>query len=173
MLEIKSPGLRRAFKILIPFLLIPTAAIAGTLLLEDRRHIFVSLFVAVLTVLLFLAGFEKKEIGTRRMVIVSVMIALSVIGRFIPFFKPVTALTVITAIYLGGEAGFAVGAFSALLSNLYFGQGPWTPFQMLAWGLIGLIAGYLSTPLKRAAPFYCCSAFFPDLFSRWQWIFGR
>ncbi|MBQ7364556.1 MAG: ECF transporter S component [Clostridia bacterium] len=112
-----------------------------------------NLFVAILAIALFIAGFEKKKIGTRRLVIVFVMIALSVAGRFIPFFKPVTALTVIIAIYLCGEAGFMVGAFSALFSNFYFGQGPWTPFQMLAWGFIGLIAGFLAHPLKKSKVF--------------------
>src|SRR5690625_3847939 len=79
------------------------------------------------------------------MVVIAVMIALAVVGRFlflaIPGFKPVTAIVIITAVYFGAEAGFLVGALSALISNLYFGQGPWTPFQMFAWGAIGLIAG--------------------------------
>ena len=153
MLEIKSRKLRRILKILIPFVLIPMAAIGGTVIFDEKKHIFISLFIAILTVILFIAGFEKKQIGTRRMVIVSVMIALSIVGRMIPFFKPVTALTIITAVYLGGEAGFMVGAFSALLSNFYFGQGPWTPFQMLAWGFLGLLAGFLAKPLKRSKIF--------------------
>ena len=76
------------------------------------------------------------------MVIAAVITALCVVGRFIPFFKPIAALTIIAAVYLGGETGFMVGAMAALMSNFYFGQGPWTPFQMLAWGMIGLIAGY-------------------------------
>ncbi len=134
-------------------MIIPTAAVMGTLVFDEKKHLFVSLFIAILTIILFVIGFEKKEIGTRRTVIVSIMTALSVVGRFIPFFKPVTALTVITAIYLGGEAGFAVGAFSALISNFYFSQGPWTPFQMLAWGLIGLAAGALAKPLKKSKIF--------------------
>ena len=150
---IKRRGIRAALRVAIPFLLIPAVAVLGTLAFDEKKHLFVSLFVAILAILLFIAGFEKKEIGSRRMVIVSVMIALSVVGRFIPFFKPVTALTVITAIYLGGEAGFMVGAFSALLSNFYFGQGPWTPFQMLAWGLIGLFAGFLAKPLRKSKVF--------------------
>ena len=61
-----------------------------------------------------------------------------------------TAITVITAIWLGGESGFLVGSLTALISNFYFGQGPWTPFQMLAFGLIGLIAGLLNKPLKKS-----------------------
>ncbi len=150
MLTIKNKALRTILKILIPFVMIPTVAILGSMVFDEKKHIFVSFFVALLSLILFLAGFEKKEIGTRRMVIVSVMIALSIVGRFLPFFKPVTAITVITAIYLGGEAGFLVGALSALLSNFYFGQGPWTAFQMLAWGLIGLIAGFLAKPLLKS-----------------------
>jgi energy-coupling factor transport system substrate-specific component len=150
MVEIKNSSLRRLLRILIPALLIPLAVAASALLPTGRQYLFFSFLVASLAVLLFIAGFERKEIGTRRMVLVSVMIALSVVGRFIPFFKPVTALTVIAAIALGSEAGFMVGAFSALLSNFYFGQGPWTPFQMLAWGLVGLFAGLLSGALRKS-----------------------
>ncbi len=153
MTVIKSHGVRKALKILVPLIMIPSAAVMGTLVFDEKKHLFVSLFIAILTIILFVIGFEKKEIGTRRTVIVSIMTALSVAGRFIPFFKPVTALTVITAIYLGGEAGFAVGAFSALISNFYFRQGPWTPFQMLSWGLIGLAAGALAKPLKKSKLF--------------------
>ena len=134
----------------IPFVLIPTAAILGTLVFDEKKHLFISLFIAILSVLLFITGFEKRVTGTRRMVIVAVMIALCIVGRFIPFFKPVTAITIITAIYLGGESGFLVGSLSALLSNFYFGQGPWTAFQMLAWGIIGLVAGFLSKPLQKS-----------------------
>ena len=153
MLEIKNAKLRVALKILIPLVVIPAVVVVGAFVFDAKRQLFISLCVAVLSIILFVAGFEKKEIGTRRMVIVSVMIALSVVGRFIPFFKPVTALTVITAVYLGGEAGFMTGAFSALISNLYFGQGPWTPFQMLGWGLVGLAAGALARPLKKSKVF--------------------
>lgn len=150
MLTIQNKNVRTVLRFVVPFVLIPTVAILGTIVFDEKKHLFVSFFVAILSVLLFLTGFEKKATGTRRMVIVAVMIALCVVGRFIPFFKPITAITVITAIYLGGESGFLVGSLSALLSNFYFGQGPWTAFQMLAWGLIGLIAGFLSKPLRKS-----------------------
>lgn len=149
MLMIRNRMMRKILRILIPFILIPITAVLGGMVFRDKQYLFFSFLTAALALLFFLTGFEKKQTGTRRMVIVSVMTALSVAGRFIPFFKPVTAITVITAIYLGCEAGFLVGAMSALLSNFYFGQGPWTPFQMLAWGLIGLFAGYLSKPLQK------------------------
>ena len=150
MLTIQNPRLRAALRVAIPFLAIPAIAILGETVFDEKKHLFVSLSVAVLSLLLFYAGIERREIGTRRMVLASVLIALNVAGRFIPFFKPVTAITVIAAIWLGGETGFLVGSMTALIVNFYFGQGPWTSFQMLAWGLIGLVAGFLSKPLRKS-----------------------
>lgn len=149
MIAIENERLRHALKVAIPFVFIPLLVICGAFVFEERRHLIVSTGVALLALLLFATGYEKKPSGSRRMIIVAVMTALCIVGRFIPLFKPVTALTLITAIYLGGESGFLVGALAALLSNFYFGQGPWTPFQMLAWGMVGLIAGFAANPLKR------------------------
>lgn len=149
MLTIKSPRLRLILRYVIPCFFIPTAILLGRTVFDDKKHLFVSVIVAVLSLLLFLAGFEKKQTGTRRMILSAIMIALSVVGRFIPVFKPITAVTVITAVWLGRETGFLVGSFSALLSNFYFGQGPWTAFQMMAWGMIGWLAGLMAKPLKK------------------------
>lgn len=150
MIVIKNTRLRSLLRWLIPLLLIPLTVLLGAAVLGTRQHLLVSFGVAVLAVVLFLTGFERRLTGSRRMVLVAVMTALCIAGRFIPFFKPVTALTIITAMYMGGESGFLVGAMAAVLSNFYFGQGPWTPFQMLAWGMIGLAAGWLHRPLKRS-----------------------
>ncbi len=152
MIVIKSSRLRRTLKIVLPFLLIPAAVAVGALLLNARQYAITVLLVALLSLLLFLTGFEEKKTGSRRLALVAVTVALSVAGRSIPFFKPVTALTVLTAIHLGGEAGFLVGSMSAMISNIYFGQGPWTPFQMLAWGMLGLISGFFSAKLKKSRP---------------------
>lgn len=150
MTVIKNSRVRKILKISLICVLIPVTVVLGERLLGDGGHMYVSFAVAVLACFLFLTGFDKREVGSRRAVIISVMTALSVIGRFIPLFKPVTALTVISGMYLGAESGFLVGAFSALISNFYFGQGPWTPYQMLAWGVIGLIAGLAAKPLKKS-----------------------
>lgn len=147
MLLIRNNRLRSVIKLTVPFIIIPVITVTGALVFDAKKHIIIALAVAVSALLLFAAGFEKKSTGTRRMVIVAVMVALCFAGRFIPIFKPISAITIITALYLGGEAGFLVGALSALLSNFYFGQGPWTAFQMLAWGLIGLFAGILAKHL--------------------------
>ena len=153
MIFIRNENLRRFLRVAIPYLAVPGLVLLGALVFDEKRHLIVSFGVAVLALLLFAAGFDRKQIGARRLVIVSVMTALSIVGRLIPVFKPIAALTILTAMYLGSESGFLVGAMSALVSNFYFGQGPWTPFQMLAWGLIGLVAGYLARPLKKSRAF--------------------
>ena len=61
----------------------------------------------------------------------------------LPQFKPVLALTIIAGVAFGGEVGFLVGAMTMLTSNMIFGQGPWTPWQMFAMGIIGFLAGVL------------------------------
>lgn len=83
------------------------------------------------------------------MVPLAVMAALGVVGRTVfqliplPNFKPVSAIVIITAIAFGPEAGFMTGALTAFVSNFIFGQGPWTPWQMFCWGMIGFVAGRL------------------------------
>lgn len=131
----------------IYLILIPLTVILGVTVFKDRQYIAVSVILAVLVLLGFLFAYERKKTTVREMTVITVMIAFSVIGRLIfagvPAFKPITAIVVISGIAFGYEAGFMVGALSALLSNFYFGQGPWTPFQMLSWGIIGLVAGFI------------------------------
>jgi uncharacterized membrane protein len=145
---------KRMVKYLFTILLIPLAIILGVVIFNDRAYPFISLAVIILACVPFFLSFEKKAYTTRYMVILAVMTALSVAGRFIfapiPFFKPVTAMVVISAMYFGSEFGFMTGALSAVISNFYFGQGPWTPFQIFAWGIIGFIAGLLSNKLVRS-----------------------
>jgi len=126
-------------------LIIPLIIWFGITFFDDRKYVFISFIIVLLTFMPFFLSFEQRKVSTRLLVVLAVMIALSVVGRFlfaaIPGFKPVTAIVILTAIYFGAEAGFLVGALTALISNIYFGQGPWTPFQMFAWGMIGLLAG--------------------------------
>lgn len=144
---------KKVLSLLILTALIPALAAVGVLLLEGRNYALISALIAMAACAAFFLSFERKETGTRRVMVIAALTALSVAGRFIfafiPAFKPVTAMVVISALYMGSEAGFLVGALTAVVSNLYFGQGPWTPFQMLAWGLVGLFAGLLSKTLKK------------------------
>jgi len=154
LLLIQNARIRRFLGILLPLILMPAVVLLFAFGPGRENYALASLLITIMALVLFSCGFERRKTGTRRMILVAVMAALSVMGRFIfsviPAFKPITAIVVITAIYVGSEAGFLTGALSAVISNFYFGQGPWTPFQMLSWGLIGLFAGMLSKPLKRS-----------------------
>lgn len=146
--------MKRWVTYLIFCLLVPAVVVGGAWLFADRQYAWVSLCVAILSCVPFFLHFERREADTKKLILIAVMIALSVIGRILftplPGFKPVTAMVVITAMYFGGEAGFMTGALSAVISNFYFGQGPWTPFQMFSWGVLGLLAGALAQPLRRS-----------------------
>ena len=181
MIVIKSLRLRQILRQILPWVAIPLCVLLGATVFSDKGYAYVTLLVTMLSLLLFIAGFEKKRTGTRRLILVAVMVALSVAGRFLPLFKPITALTVLTAMYLGSEAGFLTGALSAVISNFYFGQGPWTPFQMFAMGLIGFLAGVcFQKGLLRAgrAPLAIFGAVSVVLiYGGWPtpllWIYGR
>ncbi len=140
-------------------LLIPAVVLGGALIFRDRQYAYITLCVAVLSCLPFFLHFERSESDVKRLILIAVMVALSVAGRmlFAPLqhFKPVTALVIITAMYFGSEAGFLTGALSAVLSNFYFGQGPWTPFQMFSWGMIGFLSGLLAPLLRRSRIALC------------------
>ncbi len=144
---------RKIIKYLITIILIPALIITGAFVFPQRSFTYISLCVIFLACVPFFLSFEKKS-STRRIVLLAVMTALSVAGRFIfaplPFFKPVTAMVVIAGMYFGSEVGFLTGALSAVISNFYFGQGAWTPFQMFSWGIIGFVAGILSNPLIKS-----------------------
>lgn len=133
--------------ILVYLVLIPLVIFVGMELFDDRKYNIISMIIAVLACVPFFIGFEKGKSGSRELVVIAVMIALSVVGRLIfapiPGFKPITAIVVITAIAFGSQAGFLTGAMSAIISNIFYGQGPWTPFQMFVWGMIGLIVGLI------------------------------
>lgn len=125
----------------------------GCLLFGERSASWLAGAAAVVICGVFFARFEKKEITAGEIALAAVMTALSVTGRIIfaplPAFKPCAAVIILAGIYLGAEQGFLVGALTALVSNFFFTQGIWTPFQMMIWGLTGLLAGLLGSRLKK------------------------
>ena len=95
----------------------------------------------------FFLVFEGRKPKARELVIIAVLCALAIAGRaaffMLPQFKPVLAVVIISGAAFGGETGFLVGAVTMLVSNMMFSQGPWTPWQMFAAGMIGFLAGVL------------------------------
>lgn len=138
---------RLIISLCIILIVMPIVLYVGVTLLGDRKYYIVSVAIVLLACVPIFLRYERRKPQPREMLVIAVMAAISVAGRGLfavtPGFKPVAAITAITGIYLGAEAGFLTGALSAIVSNMFFGQGPWTPFQMFTWGLIGYIAGLL------------------------------
>jgi energy-coupling factor transport system ATP-binding protein len=126
---------------------IPLTIYFGIFFLGDRKYNIISMLIIFEAMLPFVLVFEGRKPQARELVIIAVLCAIGVVGRtaffMLPQFKPVVAVVIIAAVAFGGEAGFLVGAMTALVSNMFFGQGPWTPWQMFAFGTIGFLAGIL------------------------------
>ncbi len=132
---------------LLILLVIPLTIYIGIFYLGDRKYYFISLLIMMETMLPFILIFEGRKPQARELVIISVLCAIGVAGRtvffMLPQFKPVVAIVIISGVAFGGETGFLVGAVTMLASNIMFGQGPWTPWQMFAMGIIGFLSGVL------------------------------
>lgn len=128
------------------YLVCPATIVLFTVWAEGRYALTAAL-TTLYVVLVFLLSFERRKPKTKEVVLTASLCALGVAGRmaffWLPQIKPVAALAILTGMVFGGHTGFVVGAMTALVSNFFFGQGPWTAYQMFAFGLIGLLAGYL------------------------------
>ena len=113
----------------------------------DRLCLIASVVLIILAIVIFVRSFERKKPGTKDVVLLSVMISLGVVGRLVffmvPQFKPCAAIVIITGIMLGKQAGFLSGVMTAFISDMFFGMGPWTLWQMIGFGLIGLISAII------------------------------
>ncbi len=124
-----------------------------------------SLVVLGLALVAGFAWYERSHPTARVLALVATLAALAALGRIafapIPNVKPTTDIVLLTGYALGGAPGFAVGAVAALASNVFFGQGPWTPWQMCAWGGVGvggaLLARAAGRELGRTALAVACA----------------
>ena len=133
-----------SFMILV---VIPFVIFSGITLGDDRKYYIVSLGIIICTMVPFFMVFEDRKPQARELIIIAVLSAIAVAGRaaffMLPQFKPVVAIVIIAAVCFGAEAGFLVGSMTGFVSNFFFAQGPWTPWQMFSFGIIGFIAGIL------------------------------
>lgn len=135
-------------------ILIETAVLIAILLilvltaLKTVNYAFLSMVFVIIMLVPFFLSFERKRPSAREIVPIAVLSATAALGRVIfapfPSFKPTSAIVIITGIAFGPQAGFVTGAAAALVSNFFFGQGPFTPWQMFSWGIMGFAAGILS-----------------------------
>lgn len=130
---------------LIIFILIPATIAAGCIFSDNERYMVISLVLLIYTMIPFFMVFEKRKPRAREIVLIAMMAAITVCAQL--FFHMVlplqigTALIIVSGIALGPEAGFLIGATARFICNFYMGQGPWTPWQMFCWGLLGFLAG--------------------------------
>jgi energy-coupling factor transport system substrate-specific component len=115
--------------------------------LLSGSYYLVSVGLILLSFVVFFFSYEKRKPHAREIVTLAVMCAIAVASRVIfsviPNFKPVLGIIMLTGMALGPGAGFLTGAMTAFVSNFIFGQGPWTPWQMAAFGIAGALAGLL------------------------------
>lgn len=114
--------------------------------------------------------FEHSRAGAQKIVLIALLAAVACAGRVLfaglPSVQPVSFLIILTGMVFGPQAGFMTGAMTAFTSNMLLGQGPWTVWQMAAWGIMGLLAGALGRFLKKYAAALCVYGFL------WGFLFG-
>ena len=137
----KSCTLTALIEIIV--LLVTPLFLAVELWLFPNLTAFFSLLIVLFTIALFMLLFEEQRFSVSKLVLTATFSALGAAGRiaFAPlaYIKPVSAVAIFAGVFLGRHVGFVVGALSALMSNVFFGQGSWTPWQMYAWGLVGIL----------------------------------
>lgn len=141
-----APRVLRALE--LPALVaVPVVMVACAALGVDVTAGLTLLCALAATGLLF-ASFEASRPPLRQLMPTAVLAAAAAAGRVlfapIPDVKPVSAIAIVAGSALGRRSGFVVGAVAALVSNFFFGQGSWTPWQMYAWGLVGYLGGVLA-----------------------------
>jgi len=138
---------RTLLSMVLILVFIPLTIYMGISFFGDRKYYFISLLIILETMIPFLSMFESRKPKARELIIISVLCAVAVAGRaaffMLPQFKPVVAIVIIAGICFGAETGFLVGGVTGFVSNFFFGQGPWAPWQMFAFGIIGFISGIL------------------------------
>lgn len=153
--------------VLFLLLALPMVFVAGILLSSPHLYLM-SVGVCLLILLSFFIYFEGQRPKARYLVLLAVLCALSVAGRaaffFLPNIKPMGAIVILCGVCLGPQSGFLVGAVSLFVSNFLFGQGPWTPYQMVGFGIMGLLAGLLFYKKDVSTSSICIFGFFVSFF---------
>lgn len=144
--------MKKSHIILILIIIIGAAAFAVPFLPSSPLERFINWGIiattlVVLAILAFFFEFESAALGSKEIALVAMLGTLSAVLRIpfaaIPNVQPCTYLIICSGYVFGPVAGFMVGSVTALVSNFFLGQGPWTPYQMFAWGLAGVTAGFI------------------------------
>ena len=144
--------MRKSYYFLALILIIGVAAFVAPLFPQTPMEIFTNwgltaTILVMLAIVAFFFEFETAAISSKEIALVAMLGTISAVSRvpfaLIPNVQPCTYLIICSGYVFGPVAGFMVGAVTALVSNFFLGQGPWTPYQMFAWGLVGVSAAYI------------------------------
>lgn len=116
--------------------------------------------------------FEKSKMGTKEIAVIATLSAFAGVCRvpfaFIPNVQPTTFIVAISGLVFGPYEGFLIGSTATFISNIFLGQGPWTPWQMFSWGLVGAISGILGLNKKKiSAQSFAIICFFYGFMFDW------
>lgn len=148
-----------------------SALLVFTALWGGGSYALTSFIFIVLMLIPFYYSFESRRPQARELVPIAVLAAIAALGRVafapFPYVKPTSAIVIIAGIAFGPQAGFITGATAALASNIFFGQGPFTPWQMFAWGVMGFCAGvFANMEFLRGRVSICIFGFV------WAFLYG-
>ncbi|MDR1781710.1 MAG: ECF transporter S component [Bacilli bacterium] len=124
------------------------ALVLAIFLLKVDNYLLSSMLIAIIGIIPFYYKYDHQKVEAREVVIVALLVAIAVLTRlafaWLPSFKPVVCIVIISGAVYKKEVGFLVGSLTALVSGFFFGQGMWTIYQMFIWGLFGYLAGLLN-----------------------------
>jgi len=134
--------------------------------------------MVVLLILAFAFSFEASAMSSREIALIAMLSTLSAVSRIpfaaIPSVQPSTFLIICSGYVFGPLPGFMVGAVTALVSNFFLGQGPWTPYQMFAWGLVGILAALMhklhAGILVMVIFGLVCGYLYGWIMNTWYWV---
>jgi energy-coupling factor transport system substrate-specific component len=158
-------------KAVFPLLIVLTLAgvIVWQVFFSQKVNFYVVCASAlIISMLPFFVSFEARKVSAKEITLVATLTALAFVSRaafyLIPQVKPIAAVVIVSAVCLGAERGYIVGALSMFVSNFLFSQGIWTPFQMVALGLVGFFAGLLFKKLPANRYFLALYGFISATF---------
>ena len=141
-------------KKIYPFLtvLIIVLVVLWQIFFSNTNYYLVSVLIIIVSMLPFFSSFEKSEHTSKDITLIASLTALAVVSRavfyLVPQVKPIAAVVGVSGAVLGAKRGYLIGALSMFVSNFIFGQGAWTPFQMVAMASVGLCFGLVFDHIK-------------------------
>ena len=144
-MRIKMSLVMSVASVVLGGLILAMAFFAAPLL--SQYAAFLSFLLLLFILGIIFAKFEESKISSKEVALIGILGAIIAASRIpfaaLPNIMPCTFLIIVTGLVFGALAGAMVGSMTAAVSNMFFGQGPWTPWMMVAWSMVGIVSGYV------------------------------